>query len=55
MTIQKVVTGFARYKDADLEQKAQYILVSLTGNANFPNPTLTFFCTPTCIAFTRFV
>ena len=39
MTNQKVVTRFARYKDADLEQKAQHILVSLTGNANFPNPT----------------
>ncbi len=39
MNTPKVVTRFARYKDADLEQKAQHILTSLTGNAHFPTPT----------------
>ena len=35
----RVRISFRDYKDAELEQKAQHIVQSLTGNAAFPNPT----------------
>lgn len=38
MTTTKVITSFQRYKDTDLNQKAQHIVDSLTGNAQFPTP-----------------
>ena len=38
MITTKVVTSFQRYKDTDLNQKAQHIVDSLTGNAHFPTP-----------------
>ena len=41
MSTTKVLIGFSNYKDTDLDQKAQHILQSLTGNANFPAPTPT--------------
>ena len=38
MNSQKVTTNFGKYKDTDLNQKAQHIVDSLTGNAHFPTP-----------------
>ena len=42
MTNQRVKIGFKTYKDAELFQKTEHILQSMTGNANFatPSPTL---------------
>ena len=37
----RLTTGFGSYRDTDLEQKAQQILVSMTGNLRFPTPTPT--------------
>jgi hypothetical protein len=39
MTIVKVVTGFAKLRDDDLDTRAQRIVDNLTNNANYPNPT----------------
>ncbi len=36
--MQKISTGFGSYSDANLEQKAQYILDQMTGNGTFPAP-----------------
>jgi hypothetical protein len=36
----KINTSFARYKDSDLSTKAEYILFSMTGNANYLNPVV---------------
>ncbi|WP_266364895.1 fibronectin type III domain-containing protein [Tellurirhabdus rosea] len=41
MTAVKITTGFSTYRDKELDQKAQYVLASLTNNSNFPNPTPT--------------
>ncbi|HEX3024969.1 MAG TPA: fibronectin type III domain-containing protein [Chitinophagaceae bacterium] len=41
MLNQKVLIGFSNYKDTDFDQKAQHILQSMTGNANFPTPVPT--------------
>ncbi|RKS26581.1 hypothetical protein CLV94_1644 [Flavobacterium endophyticum] len=38
MTKIKIITSFSRYSDADLEQKAELIVDSMTGNVNFANP-----------------
>lgn len=38
MTKIKIITSFGKYNDADLEQKAELIVHSMTSNANFPNP-----------------
>ena len=42
MTNQRVKIGFKAFKDAELLQKTEHILQSMTGNANFatPSPTL---------------
>jgi hypothetical protein len=42
MATNRVRISFKNYKDAELEQKAQHIVQSLTGNSNFstPNPSL---------------
>src|SRR3954453_20521100 len=34
----KIATGFARYTDNNLAEKAQHIVNSLTGNAAYPAP-----------------
>jgi hypothetical protein len=34
----QIIKSFLRYADSDLSVKADYILVSMTGNANFANP-----------------
>lgn len=43
MKMQRVSTSFTSYSDANLEQKAEYILEQMTGNAFFetPSPALT--------------
>ena len=38
MKMQKINTSFTTFSDANLEQKASYILELMTGNAAFPNP-----------------
>lgn len=38
MTKTKLITSFSRYNDADLEQKAELIVDSMTGNAHFADP-----------------
>lgn len=38
MTRIKIITSFGKYSDAELEQKAELIVDSMTGNANFTNP-----------------
>lgn len=38
MSRTKIITSFGKYNDADLEQKAELIVDSMTNNANFPNP-----------------
>ena len=38
MNMQKINTSFSTYTDADLEQKAQYILGLMTGNPAFTSP-----------------
>ena len=42
MKMQKISTSFANFSDANLEQKAEYILEQMTGNKSFalPAPTL---------------
>ena len=34
----KIKFSFSRYTDSELETKAEFILQSMTGNPNFPNP-----------------
>lgn len=41
MLIQKLSIGFGRYSDANFEQKAEHILSSMKGNADFPDPSPT--------------
>ena len=41
MKMQKISTSFAGFTDANLEQKAEYILEQMTGNASFASPTPT--------------
>lgn len=41
MKMQKISTSFANFSDANLEQKAEYILEQMTGNASFASPTPT--------------
>lgn len=41
MHLLRITNGFDRLNDADLEVKANNILASMTGNANFPTPTPT--------------
>lgn len=38
MTKIKIITSFIKYNDADLEQKAELIIDSMSGNPNFANP-----------------
>ena len=38
MKMQRISTSFSRYSDAHLEQKAEYIIEQMTGNAAYPNP-----------------
>ena len=33
-----ILTSFSRYRDAELDQKAHFIIDSMTGNAHFPDP-----------------
>lgn len=39
--IAKIATGFGRYTDSELAEKAQHIVNSLTGNAAYPTPAPT--------------
>jgi hypothetical protein len=41
MPTYKIIIDFSRVSDADLDQKAEAIIASLTGNANFTSPTPT--------------
>jgi hypothetical protein len=41
MKMQKITTSFSGYSDANLEQKAAYILEKMTGNDFFPAPVPT--------------
>ncbi len=41
MRVQKINRSFAKYTDADFQQKALHIITSMTGNANFPTPAPT--------------
>lgn len=38
MTRIKIITSFSKYNDAELEQKAELIADSMTGNVHFENP-----------------
>jgi hypothetical protein len=38
MTKSKIVTSFPRYRDTELDNKAKFIISSMTGNVNFVTP-----------------
>ena len=38
MASPKILTSFSRYRDAELDQKANFIIDSMTDNAHFPAP-----------------
>ena len=41
MSRTKIVTGFSRYRDPELDQKAKFIIDSMTGNPHFTSPVPT--------------
>jgi hypothetical protein len=38
MATVKVISGFSKFRDDDLETKAQFIIDKMTNNAHYPNP-----------------
>jgi hypothetical protein len=38
MSLVKIVTGFTRMRDDELDTRAQTIVEKMTGNANYPDP-----------------